>query len=158
MPADPLEFRIVQNLQTALRAIAEVDGYHHSVAATAVKLDPNVDVEDLLGGTALRPFIVLEVNPDAFDYKPSMRVDIRMPITIHAVHDSDPADDSSWLRTWLRLCADVEQAIAADITRGQLAVDTRALSREFQTFNGQQVWAMVKTEVQIIRTYGAPNG
>lgn len=155
--SEPIELRIVQDLQVALQAIAVASGYHHDVAAFAVKLDPNQDVEALLGEEKLRPFFILELTPDAFTYSPARMVGISMPAIIHAVNDSDPTDDSSWLTEYLRLCADIEQAIALDFTRGGLAKDTRITSREFQSFGGSQVWAMVNTVIDVRRTYGAPN-
>lgn len=156
--ADPIDFRIVQHLQTALRGIATGSGYHYTVASAAVKLDPNKDVEALLGASKLRPFIVLELGVDSYEYQPAQRVKVTTPVTIHLVNDSDPTDDSAWMLMWSRLCADGEQAITQDITRGGLAVDTRVLSRDFETFGGQQVWAMLKTQVTVLRTYGLPNG
>lgn len=156
--SESTEFLIVQNLQAALRAISTSSGYHHDVAALAVKLDPNEEVESLLGEEKLRPFLVLELVPDAWEYSPSKMVSVRMPLTIHFVNDADVTDDDSWLREYLRLCADAEQALAVDISRGGRAVDTRIKSREFQAFGGGQVWAMVKTEILVRRSYGVPNG
>ncbi len=155
---EPIEYRIVQNLQAALLAISVAGGYHYDVAALAVKLDANQSVEDLIGDAALRPFYILEALPDQFVYQPASRVRIAMPVTVHAVHDSDATVDESWVRTYFRLCADIEQAVAVDITRGGLATDTRIAAREFRTFNGSQVWAMVKGSVNVPRVYGAPNG
>jgi hypothetical protein len=156
--ADPIEFRIVKNLQAALQAISIAGGYHYDLAALTVKLDPNQDVEALLTDETKRPFYVLELGTIASEYRPSMRTRITLPVTVHAVQDSDPASDDSWLKTYLNLCADAEQAIAQDISRGGLAVDTRVQAREFQAFGGRQVWAMVKAEILIERTYGLPNG
>jgi hypothetical protein len=157
---EPIEFRIVQSLQTALRGISTASGYFYTVAALAVKLDPNVDVESLIGDTKLRPFVVLELPPDTFGPPPfaPMGARVTMPFILHGVHDSDPTVDSSWIQTYYRLCADLEQAIAPDITRGGLAVVTKLIGREAVGFNGAQVWVKVTGEVQVVRTYGAPNG
>jgi hypothetical protein len=155
---EPITFRVVQNLQAALEAISIVGGYFHDVAQTAVKLDPNVNVETLIGDQRLRPFVIIEVGPEPFEYQPAKRLKQRIPIVIHAVHDSDPADDSSWLKTFTRLCADVEQAITKDISRGGVASDTRVVTTEFKSFDGQLVWAFVSIEIVVHRTYGAPNG
>lgn len=155
---DPTEYQVVRSLQTALLAIAVASGYHYDVAALAVKLDANSDVESLVGDSPLRPFYVLEVLPDSFTYKPANRVDVVLPIAIHAIHGSDPTVDEDWWRTYFRLCADAEQALTQDLRRGGLATDTRILSRQAQTFNGSQVWAVLSGEVQIPRIYGAPNG
>ena len=154
---EAIGFSVITNLQTALQTIAQASGYHYDVAEVAVKLDPNQDVEALIGDDAARPFLVIEVNPSVFSYRPAMRVQVVMPVTIHAVHDSDPTDDDSWLQTFMRLCADVEKAIAVDIHRGGPATDHVVLGCEFQTFGGLQVWAMVKTQIRIERVYGTPN-
>jgi len=158
VPADPVEFRIVEHLQAALLAISVAGGYHHDVAAFAVKLDPNHDVESLIGATAKRPFAILALDPDTFSYSPSMMVRIAMPATVHFVNDSDPTDDASWIEEYFTLCADVERAVAQDITRGGLAIDTRIVQREYRSFQGQQVWAQVKLDIGVRRTYGSPNG
>lgn len=156
--ADPIELRIVQNLQLALQGIAVAGGYHYDLAALAVKLDPNVDVEALIASQALRPFLILELAPDSFSYSASMMTSIELPATIHFVQDSDPTDDADWLRTYLQLCADAEQALAVDISRGGLAMDTRITSREYHAFGDSQVWALVKTVISVRRQYGRPNG
>ena len=155
---EPLEFRIVQDLQAALKSISVANGYHHDVESLAVKLDANHDVESIIGEQPLRPFLILELLPDRSEYFPSEQVRIRMPFIIHAVNDTDPTDDDSMLKTYHRLCADVEQAITADTTRGALATDTRILEREMHELEGQKVWALVKGEIREHRTYGEPNG
>jgi hypothetical protein len=155
---EPTEFLVLQNLQAALQAISVAGGYHHDVGAFAVKLDPNVDVEALLGDQKLRPFFILELTPDAWEYSPSSMVVVRVPATIHAVNDADVTNDSAWIREYLRLCADVEQAIGGDISRGGRAIDTRITTREFRSYDGGQVWARVETRISVRRTYGAPNG
>jgi hypothetical protein len=155
---EPITFRIVQNLQAALAAISIAGGYFHDVADTAVKLDPNVDVETLIGDQKLRPFLIIEVGQEPLEYQPAKRVKQRVPIIVHAVHDSDPTDDNSYLKTFTRLCADVEQAIAKDISRGGIASDTRVVTTEFKSFEGQLVWALVSIEILAHRSYGAPNG
>ena len=158
MPNEPLEFRIVQNLQTALRGISIANGYHYDIATHAVKLDANHDVESLIGDQSPRPFVILELSPDAYEYFPAEQIRLRMPFIIHAVNDTDPTVEEAMLRTYLRLCADVEQAIAEDASRGALATDTRIFEREMHEWDGQQVWALLKGEIREHRTYGAPNG
>lgn len=164
MPLDPIEFRIITNMQTALQSIRRVDGYHHDLESVAVRLDPNYDIEALVGeatveaDSPLRPFIVLVTSPDLFDYYPSKQLRLLMPFIIHAVNDSDPTDDQELQKTYFKLCADVETAIAIDVTRGALATDTRILEREMHEPIGQLVWSMIKGEIRLQRTYGAPNG
>jgi hypothetical protein len=155
---EPNEYQIVLNLQTALLAITVVGGYHYDVAALAVKLDPNQDVEALLAPAGPRPFVVLEVKPERWEYFPASQLRLVLPVTIYWVHDSDPTVDLSRLRTYLRGCADVERAIAVDITRGGRAVDTRIVKRTHDAIgDGAQVWAVVDTEIITHRTFGAPD-
>ncbi len=158
MPQDPIEFRIVQNLQSALKNISKSGGYHHDIDALAVKLDPNHDVESLIGEEPLLPFLALEYGPQVFEYQPASQIITIVPLTIHAVGDSDTEDDDSLMLTYLTLCADVEQAIAVDTTRGGLATDTRIVDRFIHEIAGRRVWAENRCQIRIYRTYGAPNG
>ena len=157
--AEPIEWLVLQDLQTALRAIAISDGYHFDVQALAVKLDPDQKVEDLIAPGGPRPFLILQPQPDTWDYRERpAQAHIILPITVHWISDTVQTDDDSRLRTFLRGCADIEQAIARDITRGGLAVDTRIVKRELDlAVGGSQVWAMVDVEIALRRTYGAPN-
>ena len=100
----------MQDLQTALRSISVANGYHHDFEALSVKLDANHDVESLIGDQPLRPFLILELLPDRFDYSEASAgyVLMLMPFVIHAVNDTDPTDDDAMLKAYLRLCADVE--------------------------------------------------
>ncbi len=158
MPLDPIAFRIMQNLQSALKNISVAGGYHHDIAVLAVKLDPNHDVESLVGDESLRPFIILEYKSHSFEYQPASQIITKIPVSIHAVDDSDTSDDDSWMRTYLRLCADVEQAIAVDTTRGDLAADTRILDIAVHRIAGSEVWAETACEIRVYRTFGEPNG
>ena len=155
---EPIDYQIVRNLQTALRAITVAGGYHYDVASLAVKLDPNQDIEQLIGDQALRPFVILEPTPGTWEYQPSKRVKLTIPVTIHWVQESDPTVDESRLLTCCRGVADVEQAIAVDIFRGALAIDTRITRVRFETVpDSAQVWVMVEIEISLIRIYGQPN-
>lgn len=155
---EPREFRILQSLQTALRGIATADGYFHDVAAVAVKLDPNAEVETLIAEASGRPFIVLELRPDVWAYQPANRAQLTLPVTVHFVNDSNVADDDSFLKTITRLWADVETALAADITRGGDATDTRINGRDFRSFDGGLAWAIVPLTITVNRSYGLPTG
>ena len=158
MPQDPIEFRIMQSLQSALKNISKSGGYHHDIDASAVKLDPNHEVESLIGDEPLRPFLILEYGALVFEYLPASQVITKVPVTIHAVDDSDTTDDDSWMHTYLTLSADVEKAVAVDTTRGSLATDTRILDQTIHRIEGRQVWAENRCEIRVHRTFGAPNG
>ncbi len=161
---EPLEFRIAQSLQTALKGITVAGGFHYDLAGTAVKLDPNHEAGDLIPGAnppfgPPRPFVLLDLSePDVFEYGQANEVIVLTPFTVVWVHDSDVADDDSLTKTYFRGLADVEKALAADITRGALASDTRVLNRQMREAEGREVWALVSGQVRSHRTYGAPNG
>lgn len=154
---EPIEYQIVLNLQTALRAITTSSGYYYTVQATAVKFDLNVEVEALIGANALRPFIVIEVLPESREYHPAKRTTLKTPINIHWVSDAVESNDTARMQTFFRGVADVERAIAVDVSRGGLAKDQLVLERElWKTLDGGQVWAIVKTQIENRRVYGAP--
>lgn len=155
---EPIDYQVLLNLQTALQAITTAGGYHHTVAATAVKLDPNQNVQALIAPGGPRPFIVIEMKPERREYQPSRRVQIVLPWTVHVVHDADVTSDVSRARTHARASADVEQAVAVDLTRGGRAIDTRVITSELGGTDGEEVWTMVDLEIALIRTYGSPNG
>lgn len=156
---EPSEYLIVRNLQTALLAIAVASGYHFGVAALTVKLDPNHDVESLIAPDGPRPFVIIEVKPDTWEYTHANRIArLVLPMTIHWVSDSDPTVDESRLQTYFQGCSDVERAIAKDISRGGLAIDTRILTRTYDTVvDGKQIWAQVHIEISTKRIYGQPD-
>lgn len=158
MPAESIDYQVVRNLQSALQAITVAGGYHFTVAATAVKLDPNHAVESLVAPDGPRPFVLLEIMADRWEYAPARQLELTLPVTIHWVSDSVPTTDESRLQTYLRGCADVERAIAVDITRGGLAMDTRVVKRTFDTMvDGAQVWGLIEVLMEIHRTYGQPD-
>ena len=156
---EPIEFRIVQNLQAALQAIALGAGYHYDVHAVAVKLDPNSAVEALTAPGGPRPLLLIEVKPGPWQYSPASQVKRVLPMTVHWVSESTPTDDVSRMQTFFRGCADVEQAITVDLSRGGLAADTRIIRQNFDTaVDGSQVWGQNEIEVHLHRTFGQPNG
>jgi len=155
----PLDYTLIVGLQTALRAMSVAGGYHFDVQASAVKLDPNCDVESLIAPGGLRPFVIIEVKPDTWEYKPAKRIDVVLPITIHWVSDAVPTDDESRLKTFFEGLADVERAIAKPITDGAGGeVLPRITKRSYSTaIDGAQVWAIVDTELRSHRVYGQPD-
>ncbi len=155
---EPVDFLVVTNLQTALRAIAVASGYHYDVTSAAVKLDPNQAVEDLVRPDGLRPFVLLEPKPATWDYGFDRQVTRWVPLTIHWVHDADPTDDTSRLKTFYRGCADVEKAVAADLTRGGYGKDTQIVEQVYdEGRDGSQVWARTEVRVLLERQFGSPN-
>jgi hypothetical protein len=160
---EPRSFLIVQNLQAALRAIAVSGGFHYDVASVAVKLDPNQANDAIKADGAPRPLILIQVGPERRDYQPANDMRMVLPLTIHWVHESDGTDDSSRMQTFLRGCADVEQAIVGvngeGLSRGGLAIDTRIVQCiNNDDIDGSEVWAQIEVEIPLFRQYGQPNG
>lgn len=158
----PIDFLICANLQVTLQGIRVADGYHHDLSATAVRLDPNRAVEDLIAPAGPRPFAVVDllgVGSGEWEYVESpFGIERRIPVTVHWIHDSDPTDDTSRLKTWLEGCADVERAIAVDVTRGGYAGFTAITRCVFDSSaDGAQVWATISLEVRLRRTFGQPD-
>jgi len=157
--SEPIAYRIVRNIQSVLAAITVAGGYHYDVAATAVKLDPDHDVQTLVAPNGPRPFLILDVLPETWRYSQAEQVKLVMPITVHWIGESDPTVDEDRQRMFFRACADVEQALAADIGRTGLAADTRVIRQQLiENVEGPQVWAQIQVEVHLHRTYGRPNG
>lgn len=156
--AEPIEFLIVQDLQAALRQISPAAGYHYDVASMAVKLDPNHKIEDFIDPNGPRPFLILEVGKERREYAPASEVRVVLPLTVHWVGESSPAEDENRMQMFYRACADIERAVAKDPSRGGRAVDTRITGRTFDTaVDGAQVWALVDLQVSLWRTYGEPD-
>lgn len=157
MPS-PIEYLAIVSLQTALQAIQVASGYYNDVTSTAVKLDPNVAVESLIHPGGPRPLVLLEINPEAWEYEPASQIRLKLPVKVHMVSDATPTDDTSRMKTFFELCADVEKAIAVDIGRGGTCGDTRIRRRTFDdAVDGTQVWAIVELELWVRRTYGQPS-
>lgn len=156
--SEPIEYLILTNLQEALQAIAVGAGYYHDVRGSAVKLDPNQDIEALLvEENGSRPFVVIEVRPGTWEYMPAMQLKLTLPWAIHWISETRSDVDADRMQTFMRGVADIEKAVAADITRGGRCRDTRITKAEFDhAFEGSQVWATVEIEMTLFRTYGAP--
>lgn len=157
--SEPREYRIVRNLQAALAAMTVAGGYFYDVAATAVKLDPDHDVQALIAPDGPRPFLVLDVASEKWQYAQAHEIKLVLPVTVHWIGESDPTVDEDRVRMFYRASADVEQSVAVDISRGGLAADTRIVWRQLvETVEGPQVWAQIRLEIHLHRQYGQPNG
>lgn len=155
----PVEYRVIRHVQSAIAAIAAGSSYWHTVASTAVKLDPNHKVEELIAPNGPRPFVLIDVAPERWSYPQSGQVHLVMPLALHWIGQSDVTADESRDEVFFKACADLETALCVDLTRGGLAVDTRIVRRTLDDgMNGGQVWAMVEAEVALHRAYGRPNG
>lgn len=160
---EPISFRIVQHLQTALRAISIAGGYHYDVEGVAVKLDPNNAADAIKAPGAPRPLILIQVDPERREYQQAGELRQVLPIVINWVNESDATNDDDRMRTFFRGCADVEQAIVGingdGLSRGGLAIDTRIVRCiNNDDIDGSQVWAQIEIEIPLFRQYGSANG
>lgn len=169
--AEPIEYRIVRHLQTTLQAVTVAAGFFYTLPSVGVKFDPNVDIEMLVDASqGVRPFCLIQVAPERWEYTPASQLKLRMPVTVHWLHDAHPAEDvdqvepippadEDRIRLFFRGCADIEQAITVDLSRGGLATDTRITKRTMNPeIDSQLVQAMVDLEILVHRTYGNPTG
>ena len=157
---DPIEYDIVLNVQTALRAISVAGGYFHDVATEAVSIDPADHIEVLTGALLHSPFLIVEIPPARrMRYMPASQLLEIVSIDITAAADAAQIDGTSRVLTFQKLAADVEKALTVDITRGQRVSDTRIVDKQMGMMVGaQRVIAIVQTEVRLHRQYGKPNG
>lgn len=156
--SSPIEYAIVRDLQAALQAATVAGGYYYTIAATAVKLDPNHDAEDMVKPSGPRPFVLIEVLPDEWDYSKQNEAILVQKLALHWTHDSDPTVDEDMLLVYFRGCADVEKAITQDITRGGRAVDTKITARTpVIAAEGGKAWATLNVDIRTHREYGVPS-
>lgn len=162
---EPREYQIVRDLQACLAAVRQVDGYFYDVVATAVKLDPNQRVEDIVAPDGPRPFVVIEVLPELRDYSTISRAAVKVtrPLVIHWISEPTDATDEARMQMFFRGCSDVEKAIAGTVTkqaRSGLALQTLITGTEWEREDDLfSVWAKVNVDLSHQRLYGdAVNG
>lgn len=158
---EPIEYRILLNVQSALQTISQGGGYFFTVGASAVSLDPVDTIDIVLGRAAASPFFVVEVGSAGRPtYQPASQILELLPINIIAFANAEQQQDPvAKTKVYERLCADIEKAMTVDISRGGMATDTRIIGRQMQVTTGSvRVVALVQVEIRVYRTYGAPNG
>lgn len=160
MPTDPLRYRVLEALQTKLRAINGAPNYHSTVKSASVVLDPAVNI--LTVPPTECPFFIVEPTPEGSKfYMPSMRLKHQFQVAITARMDAETGLGTS-LKTvaWERLLADIEVALTQDITLGGLAVDVRLLEATPGFDLGAVTTIVVVQPVlcTLIRSYGLPQG
>src|SRR5690349_12802282 len=156
---EPNEYLAVKGLQAALLAINVAAGSHYSVAACAVKLDPESSVEKLIAPDGPRPFVLIELKAEAWQLRPATQLRLEVPITIHFVNEADPTDDDLQMRTHYRGCADVESAVVNGIDPAigaYMMLPPRIGTRRYGRL-GRQVWSEIDLKLALHRTYGAAN-
>lgn len=152
----PSEYRILRNLQDTIGQIKIANGYYHDVASTAVKLNPDQAAEEFVPANGPRPFVLLELMPEAWEYSLARVTTIYLGVTIYFVNNFDLTEDSSGLETCFNGFADVETVISKDITRGGLASYTQITNRSGVVFRSE-MWAKVETKILTHRIFGKPS-
>jgi len=167
---EPIDYRVVRNLQAAIAGIARSAGYYYDLVDSAVRLDPEQDIEPLIDPSGPRPFVVIDVQPEEWRYDQADQILLTLPISLHWYYEArgeadsvigtpEPTRDEQRMQLYFRGCADLEKAIAADTGRGGLATDTRIIKRTFvPDVPSQEVHAQIDIEVRVYRTYGRPAG
>lgn len=158
--AEPLSYRILLDLQEALRGIFAGGGYFFTVAPESVSVDPLDALAVVTGASSPSPFFVVYMlalgRPE---YHPANRIREFLPVSIIAFANAEANNPTSWVKTCERLVADIEKAILVDHTRGGLAGDTRITGRLMRPVTGSlRVEVVVQLEIRMYRFYGSPNG
>lgn len=166
---EPIDYRVMANLKASLQAIATSAGYYYDVDNGAVKLDADHGVEAMLEPTGPRPCVLVELRNESWEYHPAGQVLYTLPVTVHWFHRSaplvdvllgepSPPHDEDRMQMFYRGCADVEKALTADTSRGDLVPDTRITDRRWNPVNGgNDVWAELDVEMRVYRAYGVPS-
>lgn len=158
---EPIDLRIMLALQERLQAIQISDGYYYTVPASAVRFDPDIEIDDLMAEDSPRPFIVIELTDDPHEhYQAPDELKVTLKVRVHWVSDTVPTADVSRLQVYLRGCADVERALGGiDRSLGGLATDLSIVDRnDEQAPNGAQVRAVIDLEIRFYRRFGNPLG
>ena len=158
MPAKSQRQRIIEALQTKLRAIDAASGlYHYPVAhASQVSIDPTDNVLTVNG--AELPFYVIEPTPDGSrEFYPAMQIVDQVEFNVQCRKDCEDADPAARATTWENLIADVEVALTQDVTLGGLVYDVRlGTPRPFVGVGSNIVVVVQPVTVRLHRTYGEP--
>lgn len=157
MATDPLRYRVMQNVQTTLAAIAERDGYHYTIPPGSVYLEP---VDLLQQPSSKLP--VLIVAPDDRQtervfLQQRIRSVFRMLIT--GIVEAEGSDPGRKLAAAERLYSDIEKALRVDLSRGGLTSATRVFEPDPPFLGlGSQLRVIIQQPIDcwIQRDYGSP--
>ena len=149
--------QILADVQTTLRTISVGGGYNYDVVSQSVTLDPAKNL--LVAPAGDGPYYQIEPVPEGgLQYHPALQVVHTFRINITGRHEADPSDPEGKVDVWEKMVEDVEKALALDLTRSGLVVDTRG-SGEPSPFVGVQtsaVFVVMPYECRLHRTWGVP--
>lgn len=154
--ADSTRLQILKALQTTLQGMTGT-GYHYPVTVPEqVTIDPvNVLTVPLIDG----PLYVIEPTPEGTrQFWPAMQLVNGFRGTITARFDvTDIADPQARATVWENLAADLETALAVDVTLDGLVYDLRLLEpAPFVGVGSPTVILVQPWEARLHRTYGSP--
>lgn len=157
MPTASKRRRIIDAILAVLRGMTDESVYHYPVTTPeAVTADPAVN--PLTEDNVDLPFYKVEPTPEGRrEFFPAMQLVENFRLNIMARYDADTSDPLSRMVVWENLAADLEVALAVDITLGGLAYDVRVLEPQPVIVVGSAtVVLMQPIEVRYHRTYGVP--
>lgn len=156
--ADSLRLQVLKALKAALEQInGPVGGFVYNVThESMVTLDPTVNLMTV--NNVDLPMFVVEPTPDGNrDFHPAMQVRDVFRVNVHARADADEANPMARAQVWEDLAADVERALAANVTLDSLVYDCRCLQpAPFVGVGSPVVIVVIPLEIRFHRTYGAP--
>lgn len=156
---ETLLYNALLTLQTQLQTISEESGFYYSVQPDAVSLDPNDVVSVVTGRQVKSPFLMLEFPASRVTHGRSDQMLESIPLNVIGFVLADLADPLSRLKSYERLCADVEKAIHANVRLDDQVLDTRLVSKQMIPVPAtQRVMALMQFEVRTYRFYGAASG
>jgi hypothetical protein len=155
--ADSRRLAVLKAIKAVLEGISGA-GYNYPVAAAQhVSTDPtNLLVAAAPGNS---PLYVVEPDPNGRrDFHPAMQVVEFVRGTITGRRDvGDVLDPNARAAAWEGMAADVEKALAADVTLGGLLYDLRLMPPQpFVGVGSPIVMVVVPFEARLHRTYGEP--
>lgn len=155
---DPIVWRVLTQIQDTIRGMRRADGYWFEPKPTSVVVDL-VDWS-LMPDAALPLFIVvLETRFAEREFLPARVLRERVALQVVGIVLADGPRVDERMRAAVRASADIERALAVDLTRGGLAVWTKVLAPEVPAFavgSDRRVVIEQPIEVLIERRHGQP--
>lgn len=157
--AIPVRLAVLQSIAAALRSMGPQTGCYFQVTRDE---DVTLDSRALSDAKSLPAFVVQSTAGGTREFQPSLRMKEVFPVLISGRVDATGISDMARRITAFELLvADLERVLTIDITRGGLAIDTRAQApREPYTEPDPVNTVYIEQPVDIIlrRIYGTPEG
>ncbi len=140
MAEEPIRERILQHCQTSLAAINGMGAYHH--ALVSIQRGKAIPPENL---TQL-PAAFLDEGEETIIQDTNLLISRRLPVTVEAWLRSDTGALPTGAN---RMLADLERALAADPTRGGLAIRTELVNTTILPDEAPGVLASARAQFEI---------